>query len=72
MSVFTLLQLTEKIIEHGQLCVVFAALKHGLTFHPYLLNEVCIFSNQFHAIGIFLYPLKTSENYRFSDVCKGY
>ena len=26
----------------------------------------------FHVIGLFLYPLKTSENQRFSDVFRGY
>ena len=28
--------------------------------------------NQFHATGLFLYPLKTSENLWFSDVFGGY
>ena len=28
--------------------------------------------NSFHATGLFLYPLKTSENQRFSDVFRGY
>ena len=28
--------------------------------------------NSFHAIGLFLFPLKTSENQRFSDVFRGY
>ena len=28
--------------------------------------------NFFHVTGIFLYPLKTSENQRFSDVCREY
>ena len=28
--------------------------------------------NSFHANGLFRYPLKTSENQRFSDVFKGY
>ena len=28
--------------------------------------------NSFHANGLFQYPLKTSENQRFSDVFKGY
>ena len=28
--------------------------------------------NPFHATGLFLYPLKTSENHRFSDVFRGY
>ena len=28
--------------------------------------------NPFHATGLFLYPLKTSENQRFSDVFRGY
>ena len=30
------------------------------------------FGNPFHATGIFLYPLKTSENLWFSDIFKGY
>ena len=36
-----------------------------------VLSEVVIhmsFINLFHATGLFLYPLKTSENKRFSDV----
>ena len=28
--------------------------------------------NPFHATGLFLYPLKTSKNLRFSDVFRGY
>ena len=28
--------------------------------------------NPFHATGLFLFPLKTSENQRFSDVLRGY
>ena len=28
--------------------------------------------NPFHATGVFLYPLKTSENGRSSDVFRGY
>ena len=28
--------------------------------------------NAFHATGLFLYPLKTSENQRFPDVFRGY
>ena len=28
--------------------------------------------NPFHATGLFLYPLKTSESHRFSDVFRGY
>ena len=27
---------------------------------------------QFHGTGFFLYPLKTSENQKFTDVCRGY
>ena len=30
------------------------------------------FFNPFYAIGLFLYPLKTSENLWFSDVFRGY
>ena len=30
------------------------------------------FINLFHATGLFLYPLKTSENQRFSDVSMGH
>ena len=29
-------------------------------------------TNSFYAAGLFLYPRKTSENYRFSDVFGGY
>ena len=72
MPVFILLQLTQKIIEHGQLCFVFATLKNGVTFHLYLENIVYIFINRFHATGFFLYPLKTSENQRVFYVCRGY
>ena len=28
--------------------------------------------NPFHVIGLFLYPLETAENQRFSDVFRGY
>ena len=28
--------------------------------------------NRFHVTGLFLYPLKTSENQKFSDVCRVY
>ena len=28
--------------------------------------------NPFHAIGLFLYPLKTSKSQRFSDAFSGY
>ena len=31
-----------------------------------------LFLNLFYATGLFLYPLKTSENQRFSDVFRGY
>ena len=31
-----------------------------------------IYTYQFHANDLFLYPLKTSENQRFSDVFRGY
>ena len=34
-----------------------------------ILNQVL---NPFHAIGLFLYPLKASQNQRFLDVFKGY
>ena len=30
------------------------------------------FINLFHATGLFLYPLKTSENQRFLDIFRGY
>ena len=32
----------------------------------------CPVINPFYAIGLFLYPLKTWENQRFSDVVRGY
>ena len=47
------------------LCFVFATLENDVTFHPYLENKVYIFINRFHATGIFLYPLKTSETRGF-------
>ena len=31
-----------------------------------------IIVNPFHATDLFLYPLKTSENQRFSDAFRGY
>ena len=34
--------------------------------------DFSILINLLHAISLFLYPLKTSENQRFSDVSKGY
>ena len=37
----------------------------------YLSNEFSSI-NQFNAIDLFLYPLKTSENLRLSDVFRGY
>ena len=36
-----------------------------------MLSLFC-FVNTFHATGLFLYPLKTSENLWFSDVFEGY
>ena len=56
----------------SQLCFAFATLKKGMAFHPYLENKVFIFINQFHATGLFLQPLKRSENKRFPDVCRGH
>ena len=38
-----------------------------LDSHPKLFD----FINSFHATGLFIYPLKTSEN-QFSDVFRGY
>ena len=35
----------------------------------FFLNNFTV--NLFHATGFFLYPLKTSENQRFSDVFRG-
>ena len=37
-----------------------------------LLKELQESINSFHGTGLFLYPLKISENQRFSDVFKGY
>ena len=37
-----------------------------------LLKELQESINPFHGTGLFLCPLKTSENQRFSDVFKGY
>ena len=34
--------------------------------------DFSILINLLHATSLFLYPLKTSENQRFSDVSKGY
>ena len=40
----------------------------------FLFNKVTNLNliNPFHATGFFLYPLKTSENQRFSNVFRGY
>ena len=39
----------------------------------YMMTALFINSfNPFHATNLFLYPLKTSENLRFSDVFRGY
>ena len=35
--------------------------------YVYLVNVIFVF-NPFYATGLFLYPLKTSENLWFSDV----
>ena len=38
-------------------------------------EQILLFServNPFHATGLFLYPLKISENQRFSDAFRGY
>ena len=37
-----------------------------------ILSAAGFLFNPFHATGLFLYPLKTSENQRFSDVFRGY
>ena len=34
--------------------------------------SICDLVDPFHAIGVFLYPLKTSENQRFSDLFRRY
>ena len=34
--------------------------------------QTVIIINPFHATDLLLYPLKTSENQRFSDVFRGY
>ena len=36
------------------------------------INILLVTINPFHATGIFLYPLKKSENLWFSDVFRGY
>ena len=48
-----------------------------LRIHPALLDLdwydlILIIVNPNHATGLFLYPLKTLENQRFSDVFRGY
>ena len=40
--------------------------------HQFKLCMTVFFFNPFHAIGLILYPLKTSENQRFSDVFREY
>ena len=39
---------------------------------PWYTTYVGITTNPDHFTGLFSYPLKTSENQRFSDVFKGY
>ena len=34
-------------------------------------RTVAVHFNPFHATGLFLYPLKASENQRFSDISGG-
>ena len=36
----------------------------------FIVFTICV--NQFHATAPFLYPLKTTENLRFSEVFMGY
>ena len=42
------------------------------TFLSGFYMMVALDLNTFHATGLFLYPLKTSENQRFSDVSREY
>ena len=47
---------------------------HSKRNAEYLMNIdiVTLKINPFHATGLFLYPLKKSENQRFSDTFAGY
>ena len=40
--------------------------------HFITLTEINLEVNPFHVVAIFLYPLKTSENHRFSDIFMEY
>ena len=37
-----------------------------------IFRKIIRYFNSFNATALFLYPLKTSENNRFSDVFRGY
>ena len=45
----------------------------SLEFQVFKSHDVikCLSINPFHVTGLFWYPLKTSENQRFSDVLRG-
>ena len=38
----------------------------------YILLPLLVLLNPFHTNASFLYPLKTAENQRFSDIFRGY
>ena len=46
--------------------------KHSLKNHVYNISSESPDFNPFHATGIFLHPLKTSEKFWFSGVLRGY
>ena len=60
---------TIKTLE--QLLLDIALVSSLLTLNRFLSTLQKLF-NTFHATGLFLYPLKTSENQRFRVVFKGY
>ena len=68
-----------KLVEDGLQKFLLGPFLSTLThLNWFFLNDIyaqilsfTIFINPFHAIDLFLYPLKTSENKMFSDAFKG-
>ena len=54
------------VLEHNGLIFI------EITKNAIIYYYVGITTNPDHFTGLFSYPLKTSENQRFSDVFKGY
>ena len=64
---------TVREIANIKVCQYQVMISNGLfeetNENVFFLNNFTV--NLFHATGFFLYPLKTSENQRFSDVFRG-